>query len=265
MKACDNNFVNQDQQKLALSVVVISLNEQNNIARLLNSVKWAAEVVVYDSGSSDDTVVIAEKMGAKVIKGPWLGFGLTKKTATLKASYDWVLSLDCDEECTHELHQEIKSKFDNLQSDTAYKIPRLSHYLNSTIRHGGWFPDYQIRLFNKKISMWNEAKIHEKIEAPKYDQLRSHMNHYVFKNIEHQVTTNNRYSTLQAQDMASNGRKFSWVHFFTKPYVKFLECYVLKLGFLDGWAGYFIARSAAYSVFLKWSKLYEIERLKGKA
>lgn len=256
--------MNQDQEKLSLSVVVISLNEQSNIARLLNSVKWAAEVVVYDSGSVDDTIAIAEKMGAKVIKGPWHGFGLTKKTAAQNASYDWILSLDCDEECTPELFQEIKSNFKVLKEDTAYKIPRLSHYLQTSIKHGGWYPDYQVRLFNRKKSMWNEAKIHEKVEAQSYDTLVSNLNHYVFKNIEHQVATNNRYSTLQAQDMQARARRFSWFHFFTKPYVKFIECYFLKLGFLDGWAGYFIARSAAYSVFLKWSKLYEIQKLKGK-
>lgn len=256
--------MNQDQQKIALSVVVISLNEQDNMARLLNSVKWAAEVIVYDSGSTDDTVAIAEKMGAKVIKGPWLGFGLTKKTATQNASYDWVLSLDCDEECTAELYQEIKIKLKDFKEDTAYKIPRLSRYLNTSIKHGGWYPDYQIRLFNKKHSIWNEAKIHEKVEAKCYELLQSDLKHYVFKNIDHQVATNNRYSGLQAQDMHAKGKKFSWFHFLTKPYVKFVECYVLKLGFLDGWAGYFIARSAAYSVFLKWSKLYEIQRLEGK-
>ena len=261
MKACDNNFVNQE--KLALSVVVISLNEQTNIARLLNSVKWAAEVVVYDSGSSDETVFIAEKMGAKVIKGPWLGFGLTKKTATQSASHDWVLSLDCDEECTTELYQEIKNKFKDLKADTSYKIPRLSYYLNTSIKHGGWYPDYQTRLFNKKMSMWNESKIHEKVESLKYDFLTTDLNHYVFKNIEQQVSTNNKYSTLQAEEMNAKGLKFSWFRFLTKPYVKFIECYFLKLGFLDGWAGYFIARSAAYSVFLKWSKLYEIQNLKG--
>jgi glycosyltransferase involved in cell wall biosynthesis len=265
MKACDNIFVNQSPDKLELSVVVISLNEQDNIVRLLNSVKWASEVIVYDSGSVDDTVIIAEKMGAKVIKGPWLGFGLAKKTASLKASYDWVLSLDCDEECTAELYQEIKNKFKNLQEATAYKIPRLSFYLNTTIRHGGWYPDYQIRLFNKKMSMWDEAKVHEKIVAQNYENLFSDLNHYVFKNIEQQVATNNRYSGLQAEEMRAKGRQFSWFHFFTKPYVKFVECYILKLGFLDGWAGYFIARSAAYSVFLKWSKLYEIQKLKGKS
>ena len=257
--------MNQDQEKLALSVVVISLNEQTNIARLLNSVKWAAEVVVYDSGSTDETLVIAEKMGAKVIKGAWLGFGLTKKTATQSASYDWVLSLDCDEECTAELQHEIKAKFKELKEDTAYKIPRLSYYLNASIKHGGWYPDCQARLFNKKMSMWSQAKIHEKVEALKYENLQSDMNHYVFKNIEHQVSTNNKYSTLQAQEMHAKGRSFSWFHFLTKPYVKFIECYFLKLGFLDGWAGYFIARSAAYSVFLKWSKLYEIQHLKGNS
>ena len=135
--------------------------------------------------------------------------------------------------------------------------------MNRWIRYGGWFPDYQTRLFNKKESGWNLEKIHEKIEAKNYENLKNPLFHYVFKNIEHQVSTNNRYSTLQALKMYENGKSFSWFHFFTKPKVKFFECYILKLGFLDGWAGFVIAVNAAHSVFMKWSKLRELDLSKG--
>lgn len=248
--------------KLPLSVVLISLNEQSNIMRAVQSViGWADEVLVYDSGSTDQTCEIALKMGARVERGPWQGFGPTKRLATSLARHSWILSIDCDEEVSPALAEELKLKWSSLDRSKAYRVPRLSYYLKRWIRHGGWYPDYQVRLFNREKAGWDEAVIHEKVQAPSYDKLVSHLNHYVFKNIEHQVQTNNRYSTLQAAQMHKAGKRYSLFHFLTKPMVKFVECYIWKLGFLDGWAGYLIARSAAYSVLLKWSKLYELERL----
>ncbi|MBY0452293.1 MAG: glycosyltransferase family 2 protein [Bdellovibrionaceae bacterium] len=248
--------------KLPLSVVLISLNEQSNIGRAVQSViGWADEVLVYDSGSTDQTCEIALKMGARVEKGEWKGFGPTKALATSLARHSWILSIDCDEEVSSALAEELKSKWSELDSSKAYRVPRLSYYLKRWIRHGGWYPDYQVRLFNREKSGWDQSVIHEKVQAASYDILVSHLNHYVFKNIEHQVQTNNRYSTLQAAQMHKAGKSYSLFHFLTKPTVKFVECYIWKLGFLDGWAGYLIARSAAYSVLLKWSKLYELERL----
>lgn len=243
-------------------MVLISLNEQSNIARALDSVSWAADIIVYDSGSIDKTVDIAKKMGANVIQGPWFGYGKTKKLATEYAKLEWVLSLDCDEEVSESLQQELRNKFNSLNSDIAYRVPRLSFYLGRWIKHGGWYPDYQVRLFNKNKYNWNEAVIHEKVEAKKYENLLSNLNHYVFKNIEDQVQTNNRYSSLQAEEMLVAGKKFSWFHFFTKPIVKFIECYFIKLGFLDLSAGLIIAYNAGYSVFLKWAKLRELEMKK---
>lgn len=247
-------------EKIPISVVLVSLNEQKNITRALNSVSWAADVVVYDSGSTDQTIKIAQELGATVIEGKWLGFGKTKKLATEYAKYDWIFSLDCDEEVSAALQQELHEKLSVLKPECVYKVPRLSFYLGRHIKHGGWYPDYQARVFNKKMHNWNEAVIHEKVEAQSYEKLRSDLNHYVFRNIEHHVQTNNRYSSLQAEEMFKKGKKFSWFHFFTKPSVKFIECYLTKLGFLDAWPGYVIARSAGYSVFLKWSKLRELEQ-----
>lgn len=249
--------------KLPLSVVIIALNEEKNIARAINSVReWVDEVFVYDSGSTDKTIEIAKSLGATVRSGDWLGFGKTKKIATELAKNDWILSVDSDEEVSRELQQEILSRFESLNPQLAYKVPRLSFYLKRWIKHGGWYPDLQIRLFNKIYSNWDEKDIHEKVQAKLYENLSSHLNHYVFRDIEHQVATNNKYSSLQAAEMLKKSKKFCWFHFLTKPFVKFIECYFLKLGFLDGWAGFVIAKSAAYSVFLKWAKLYEFDKIK---
>lgn len=243
-------------------MVLVALNEQANIESALQSVSWAADIVVYDSGSVDKTMDIARKTGANVIQGPWAGFGKTKKLATDYAKLDWVLSLDCDEVVSQALQQEIRSRFEQLRPDTVYRLPRSSFYLNRWIKYGGWYPDLQGRLFNRKNTNWNEASIHEKVEAQNYENFTTPLNHYVFKNIEEQVKTNNRYSSLQAQEMLAAGKKFSWFHFFTKPLVKFIECYLIKRGFLDGIAGYIIAYNASYSVFLKWAKLLELEMKK---
>lgn len=241
-----------------LSAVVITKNEQDNIQRCIDSVLWADEVIVYDSGSVDRTVEIANKLGAKVTVGDWRGFGPTKKLATALATNDWILSIDADEVVSPELKSEICAKLNSLNSQRAYRIPRLSNYLGKWIRHGGWYPDYQLRLFNRKFSQWTDDIIHEKVKSNSIENLSSNLNHYVFKNISHQVETNNRYSTLQAEEMKKKGKTFSWFHFLTKPTVKFIECYFWKLGLLDGWVGYLVARNAAYSVFLKWGKLKEL-------
>ncbi|MBC7742448.1 MAG: glycosyltransferase family 2 protein [Bdellovibrionaceae bacterium] len=241
-----------------MSVVLITLNEEKNIERALKSVQWASEIIVYDSGSTDRTVEIAQKMGAKVTSGKWFGFGPTKRLATNLATHEWVLSLDADEEVSAELALEIKLKWTTLMGETAYLLPRLSYYLGRWIRHGGWYPDHQIRLFNRKHSQWSNTGVHEKVEAKNYLNLTSHINHYVFKDIAHQIQTNNKYSSLLALELFRQKRAFSWFHFLTKPTVKFIECYIWKLGLLDGWPGYVIARNASHSVFLKWSKLKEL-------
>lgn len=245
-----------------ISVVIITKNEELNIARCLSSLKGLPdEVLVYDSGSTDQTVLIAKDMGANVITGDWLGFGLTKKKAASLAQNDWIFSVDADEEVSVELKNEILQKINTLNEAWAYAVPRRSFFLQKWICYGGWSPDYQVRLFNKKFSQWNEQQIHECVESQKIEKLTQDLNHklnhYVFKNISHQVQTNDRYSSLLAEKMKSEGLKFNGFHFLTKPWVKFFECYILKLGFLDGYAGYVIAKNAAYSVFLKWAKLKE--------
>lgn len=240
-----------------ISAVVITKNEENNIERCLKSLNWVDEIIVYDSGSVDKTVDLAKKLGAKTFEGNWIGFGPTKKKAANLASYDWILSIDADEVVTDALKSEIQSQLNHNNINKGYLIPRLSFYLNTWIKYGGWYPDYQLRLFYRTQSQWNDDLIHEKVISPTTEKLSSDLHHYVFKNIEHQVATNNRYSSLQAERMARQNIKMNYFHLWTKPTVKFIECYILKAGFLDGWAGFLIAKNASYSVFLKWVKLKE--------
>ncbi len=249
-------------QKLPLSLTVITKNEEKNIERCLRSVPFASEIIVVDSDSTDQTRELAQKLGAKVLVEAWKGFGPQKQFAVEKAQYDWVLSLDADEALSPELSEEILSRFSSLDEKTAYQLPRRSFHLGRWIHYGGWYPDRQIRLFNRKFSHWDQAQIHEKVETEKTDQFQSPILHWVFKNLSHQVVTNDRYSGLQAEDLFSRGKRFSLYYLIVKPPSKFFETYFLKRGFLDGLPGFLISVSAAYSVFLKWAKIWELENKK---
>ncbi len=244
----------------AVSVVIIAKNEENNIERCVRSAQWAEEILVVDTDSTDSTRAIAEKCGARVIQHEWLGFGPQKAMAAKLAKNDWILSVDADEEIQPELASEIQKCFQSLNPLVAYKIPRKSWYMGRWIRHGGWYPDYQVRLFHRQHSMWNSALIHEAVESKSIAELQGELAHYVFKDISHQVATNNRYSTLLAEKDYKQGKRFSFLKMMIKPPIKFLECYFVKQGFRDGLAGFAIAVSAGYSVFLRWMKIWEMNR-----
>lgn len=247
--------------KLPLSLVVITLNEEKNLKSCLESVPFASDIVVLDSFSKDKTKEIAEAAGARFIEQSWLGFGPQKKKAVELAKYDWVLSLDADERLSPELQTEIQQKFETLNIKTGYLLPRISFYLGRWIRHGGWYPDYQLRLFNRQHSNWDQAGIHEKVIANQTAKFKMPIQHYVFESISHQVITNDKYSTLQSQNLFKEKKAhFSLFKLITKPWVKFVENYFYKRGFLDGLPGFIIAISSAYSVFLKHAKLWELEK-----
>lgn len=247
-------------EKLPLTLAIITLNEEENIRRCIESVPFASEVVVVDSGSQDKTVEIAQSLGAKVITFPWQGFGKQKHLAAHEATNDWVLSLDADEALSLELQAEIRQKFVNLDELSAYQLPRVSFHLGRWIRHGGWYPDYQTRLFNKRHSRWNEEPIHEQVLSPQKALLENDLKHWVFKNKSHQVITNDRYSSLHAETEFNNGKRFHVFKLIFRPWWKFVENYFLKLGFLDGLPGFIIAVSSAYSMFLRYCKVWEIEQ-----
>lgn len=245
--------------KLPISLVIITLNEEKHIARCVRSVPFASEIIIVDSFSTDKTVEIATSLGARVIQEKWRGYGPQKSFASGLAKYDWILSLDADEALSADLAKEIAEIFTTLEPQVGYLLPRMSYFLGRWIRYGGWYPDYQLRLYNRQYSKWPEQLIHERVQAIAEKKLRSPILHYVFENISDQVQTNDKYSTLQAQQLFKIKKAFSIMRLLTKPPTKFIETYFWKMGFMDGLPGFIISMSAAYSVFLKFAKLWELE------
>lgn len=251
--------------KLPISLVIITLNEEDHIERCIRSVPFADDVVVVDSFSTDRTVELAKAAGARVFQEKWRGFGPQKAFATEQARHPWILSLDADEALSPELASELQEKFASLDPEAGYLFPRRSFHLGRWINHGGWYPDYQLRLFNKDKSQWNSAALHEKVEVKRRLKMKKDLQHWVFDDLSDQVVTNDRYSTLGARQLASAGKRFSYFKLLTKPVSKFVETYIVKRGFMDGLPGFIISVGAAYSIFLKFAKLWEMERVQKKS
>ncbi len=241
---------------MQISATIITFNEEKKIADAINSVAFADEILVVDSESTDKTREIAESLGAKVIIQKWLGFAAQKQFAVDHAAHDWILSLDADEQISADLQNEIVDLTPNAD---AYKIPRLSFYLNRPIRHGGWYPDWQIRFFNRKKARWKDVLIHESVETEgKIEKLKNDILHYSVENMaHHHRMIGERYAPLAAQQMFELGRRTTKLKIYTAGFTAFLQTYIVKGGFLDGFAGFCIARFAAHHAFLKHLLLWE--------
>ncbi len=249
-------------EKLPASLVIITFNEEKNIERCIKSASWCDDVVVVDSGSTDQTVTLAQKLGARTVVEKWRGYGPQKNLAVSLAKNDWVIFLDADEALSPELSRTLASAIANKALDKdAYLMPRLSFYMGRYIRHGGWYPDRQVRLFHRGRGKWSDDHLHERMMVERLGSFSEPILHWPFVNLQHQVNKNNSYSTLGALNLQDSGETFSFLKFIFKPWVKFLECYFFKRGFLDGMPGLIIAIGAAYSVHLRWSKLWEMQKL----
>ncbi len=245
-----------------ISAVIITLNEAKNIADAIKSVEWADEVLVVDSGSRDATRTIAAGLGASVIEREWPGFAAQKQFATEAAANDWVLSLDADERVSPELRQEILELGGELAD--GYRIPRLSIYMGREIRHGGWYPDRQLRLFDRRKGRWKDVQVHESVsmnEAAAVGYLHHDILHFsVDDAAHHHRMIGERYAPLAARQMLADGRRTSALKIATAGPAAFLRSYVLKAGFLDGIAGLAIASFAGHYAFLKHLMLWEMQR-----
>jgi glycosyltransferase involved in cell wall biosynthesis len=250
-------------EKFPISLVIITLNEEQNIARCIQSAPWVDDVVVLDSKSQDKTREIAKSLGARVVVEEFKGYVAQKRIATELAKHDWILSLDADEALSPESQEEVLALLKNGElnsTNKGFEFPRLSYHMGRWIRHGGWYPDYQLRLFNRKRAKWEGGHVHERVKSSETARLSEPILHYVFRDLSSQVETNNEYSSRGAQDLFDKKKCFSIIKLIFKPISKFLETYLVKKGFLDGLAGFIISVGAAYSVFLKFAKLWEIER-----
>ena len=252
---------------MKVSAVIIAFNEEAKIADAIRSVIWADEILVVDSESNDRTRAIAEALGARVIEKKWAGFADQKQFAVDNAAYDRVMSLDADERVSDSLKAEIA---DICRMDVVadgYKIPRLSTYMGREIRHSGWYPDRQLRFFDRRKAHWKRVAVHESIvmaDGATTDNLRSPILHYSIDNPRHHAEMiQSRYAPLAADAMLAAGRRTSRLTIVFLPAITFLQTYFLKAGFLDGFAGICIAYFSAYNVFLKHLMLYEQQQSAG--
>lgn len=244
-----------------ISAVVICGNEEPNIADCLESVKWCDEIVVVDSQSSDRTAEIARRFTDKVIVRPWPGYVAQKNFALDQATKDWVLSLDADERCTPELKAAIEGALESADGLAGYRVRRHVFYLGRWINHGGWYPDWKVRLVRRGKARWTGVDPHDKLEpdGPVKD-LDAELTHVTYRDFSHQLKTIDRFSDVAVAEWMKEGRRPSFLKLLLHPPVKFLECWIWKLGILDGWAGLVIAASSAFYVFTKHVKHREAWR-----
>ena len=251
-----------------LSAVIITFNEEANIGRCIASLKKVAdEIIVLDSYSTDQTVSIARGMGAMVYFEKFRGYIGQKNLAMQLASHNYILSLDADEELDEELASSIQAVKRNF-SARAYQMNRCTNYCGRFIRHGLWYPDRKIRLFDRRIAQWGGLNPHDKIQLRQGFQatrLKGDILHYSFKTPEDLAWQNNRLSSIAASSLYVSGRRSSWFKMLVRPAWAFVNGYLLRLGFLDGVDGFSIATSTSYQVFLKYSKLYKLQQAKQKS
>jgi glycosyltransferase involved in cell wall biosynthesis len=242
-----------------LSVVIISFNEEKNISRCIDSVKDVAdEILILDSYSTDQTVAIAESKGAVVKQEIFKGFIQKKNKALELASYDYILSLDADEALDPVLTDSIRRAKGNY-TNRAFRMNRCSNYCGQFIRHGSWYPDTKIRLFDRRIAQWGGTNPHDKIvlrENIPVEHLKGDILHYSYHTISEHVTQNNKLSTLAAESLFAKGKKTNLFNVFVHPWWAFIQSYFIRAGFLDGLFGLVIAIQISHMTFLKHLKLY---------
>ncbi len=244
------------------SAVIITYNEERNIERCLQSVKDIAdEIVVVDSFSTDSTPAICARYGVRFIQHAFGGYIEQKNFALSQASNDYVLSLDADEAIDERLKQNILDEKQNGFLYDCYKMNRSNYFCGRWIKHGSWYPDKKIRLINRQKANWGGINPHDKIIM----QLQSSVKwlagdilHYTYYTVEELVAQTNRFTTIQAKAMFESNRKAGFVKLYISPLSAFITGYFVKLGFLDGYDGFIIARSVAYGTMLKYAKLKQL-------
>jgi glycosyltransferase involved in cell wall biosynthesis len=245
-----------------LSVTIITKNEATDIAAALESVSWADERIVVDSGSTDDTVAIATPLADRVVVHEWAGYAEQKNYAASLASHDWILSLDADERVTPALATEIQQLLRQEPAHRGFRIPRVTWHLGRWIRTTDWYPDHQLRLYDRRTAQWVGRHVHEGVHVVGgTGQLRGELQHFAYRDIAEHMDTIERYTTLAARQMYEAGRRATRTDIAMHPRLAFFRNYILKGGFRDGMPGLIVSRMNAYYVFLKFAKLWELESI----
>jgi glycosyltransferase involved in cell wall biosynthesis len=249
-------------EPLPLSLVIITRDAAHELADCLACVAFAAETIVVDSGSSDDTAALAARLGARVTRREWAGFGPQKNHAVGLAANDWVLCLDADERVTPELATAIRSLFaGGLPPVAAYRIARRNRFLGRWLAHGEGYPDWNIRLFDRRRARWTADPVHEKVVADgPVARLNGDLLHASAESIDAYIAKQNHYTTVLAAALYARGERASVARLMLSPAARFLRFYVLRLGFLDGAAGFAHIAIGAFASFLKYAKLRALQQ-----
>ncbi|VAW98032.1 Lipopolysaccharide biosynthesis glycosyltransferase [hydrothermal vent metagenome] len=247
----------------SLSIIILTKNEQENISNCIESARWADEVIVYDSGSMDNTAKIATDLDATVIIDPiWEGYGSQRIKAQKHANSNWIFMLDADEIITDALKSEIQQKIKLNNTSIIYAVPRLSYCFGRFIRHSGWYPDFVHRLYPKNKTCYNDAMVHEKLQIPssmQVDKLTSDLQHYTYKDMHHYLTKSAHYAEIWAKDKHSKGKTTNLTTAVLHGIGCFIKMYIIRTGFLDGKQGFLLALLSAHSTFVKYADLWSYQ------
>jgi glycosyltransferase involved in cell wall biosynthesis len=242
-----------------VTATIITFNEERKIERCLESISWADEIVVVDSHSTDHTVEICKRFTERVLIRDWPGYIEQKNFAIEKATHDWIFAIDADEEVSPQLQEEIKRLKHFGFMTAGYQMPRKVYYLNRWISHGTWYPDYKIRLFNRKHGKWGGINPHDKIMLTgKCVKLRGDLYHYTYDNLRSHILQINSFSSISAAELKKRGKRPSLLNIVFNPLIKFINSYIIRRGFIDGVAGFYIAVIIRFEAFLKYIKLWEL-------
>jgi glycosyltransferase involved in cell wall biosynthesis len=240
-----------------LSVAIITLNAAAQLEACLRSVRFADEIVVIDSGSNDGTQALAECHGARVIQQDWLGFGPQKQFAVDQASHDWVLCLDADERVTPQLQASIENAL-NSPSTAAFRFPRKNRFLGRYLTHGEGYPDWSLRLFDRRQARWSADAVHEKVETQsRIGELPGDLLHDSAESLAAYLTKQNRYTTLAADMAFATGKRAGFARIVFSPLLRFVKFYFVRQGFRDGLPGLIHIVIGCFNSFVKYSKMLE--------
>ena len=240
---------------MKITATIITLNEERNIARAIESLRCCDEILILDSGSLDRTVELAANLGARVIEAGWRGYAGQKNWAAEQAAYDWILSLDADEALSEALEAEIWNLKKTGPQYDAYTMPRQAQYLGRWILHSGWYPDRKVRLYNRLKAQWVGDFVHESVQPKgRVGHLQDNILHFTCDSLSEHLRTLDRYTTLSAEELVSRKVQVTiWRMIFDPPWT-FVKAYFFQRGFLDGFEGLIICYMAAFYTFLKYSK-----------
>jgi glycosyltransferase involved in cell wall biosynthesis len=240
---------------MKISATIITCNEERDLPRAIESLRCCDEILIVDSGSTDRTVEIAQKFGARVLEANWRGYAGQKNYAADQAAHDWILSIDADEALSEDLEAEIWQLKKNGPDCDAFTFPRLAQYLGRWILYSGWYPDRKVRLFNRTKARWVGEFVHESVVSDgRVGQLHGNLLHFTCGSLSEHLRTMDRYTTLAAEEIAARRKPVGFRHLLFDPPWTFFKSYILQRGFLDGVEGLAIAQMAALYTFLKYAK-----------